>query len=131
MIRAQLSERDLLLRARDAAQAALEVARFVASLATDAGAPAELESVVAVALRAVARSLGSGTVTAGNLDSLAVVVAAARPYASLRPLVATAVLGVDLSAASEVALRELLRLALAADPSATTASSRGHRVARG
>ena len=112
----ELSERELLQRARAGSAEASEVARWMASCALEAGAPSELEAQVALCLRVSARLAAAKGAAVKSCEALAVVASSALRYPALRPLIAGSVLGGDYGAAAAATCRELLRLAVAAEP---------------
>jgi len=113
----ELSERELLLRARAGTADASEVARFMATCALDAGAPAELEPQIAQCLRVSARVASSPGAAAKSCEALAAVATAALRYPALHGFIAESLLAVQVDALGSATRRELLRIAIAADDS--------------
>ncbi len=88
-IAAELSERELIRRLSAKQRDALTVARFIAACTVGAGAPPELEGVVALSMRAVAMGTTEIIEDRGVVETCYEVSAAALRYPRLVPLLET------------------------------------------
>jgi hypothetical protein len=113
-----LAHRELLTRAKGDERAALEVAKFCASLAFEAGAPKELEATIMVSLRIVARALLSAVHDRSIADACGTVGEAALCYPVLVTLVESVVLGARVEAGSASRFMHLLQSVTEKAPSA-------------
>lgn len=104
----QLSHRELVLRAREP-RTGLEVARFCATQAVEAGAPPELERTVGVCFRVLAGILTGVVRDRTPVESAATILAAAEHYPSLTSMVDAIVLEPTYEGAAMEPANRLLR----------------------